>query len=308
MRNFIINRKSEFLTQRRKGAKAQSFFSKHFVAALLLCVFALISSVSAQKIAVLTPEKIGLSESFADKLKASLSEKFKTLNSSLSETAFLSASVEKPFNMTTEEGKIVGEAIGCDFFLLVKAETLRRYSSEKKEYFESFAAVYTVSARTGRLVFWKLQTFNGFDPKTPEKLIFDSTAELTKEIQAKILQSAKEELNEKPFGFEEVPDENSPDAKNFRSPLPYRRISPQYTSTAYLYSVAATVDIEVDFDETGKILRTEIVRWAGFGLDESVAETVRKMNWRPATRSGKPLPIRVLLRYNFKKIEKEVED
>jgi hypothetical protein len=52
-------------------------------------------------------------------------------------------------------------------------------------------------------------------------------------------------------------------------------------------------------------MRTQIVRWAGYGLDEAVTETVRRMNWRPATRGGKALPIRVLLRYNFKKIEKE---
>ena len=278
------------------------------MALFLLTAHCLPLTSHAQKIAILTPEKTGLSESFAERNAASLKEKFKVLNSSLSEAAFLSAGVEKPFNMTTEEGKIVGSAIGCDFFLLVKSETLRRYSSKKKEYFESFAAVFVVSARTGRLVFWKLQTFNGFDSKSSEKLLFDSIEDLAKEIEGKILQSAKEELNKKPTGFEEIPDADSPDAKNFRSPLPYRRISPQYTSTAYLYSVAATVDIEVDFDENGKILRTEIVRWAGFGLDESVTETVGKMNWRPATRAGKPLPVRVLLRYNFKKIEKEVED
>jgi len=29
------------------------------------------------------------------------------------------------------------------------------------------------------------------------------------------------------------------------------------------------------------------------------------MNWRPGERGGKPLPMRVLLRYNFTKIEKE---
>ncbi len=56
-------------------------------------------------------------------------------------------------------------------------------------------------------------------------------------------------------------------------------------------------------DENGKILKVETARWAGFGLDEAVAENVRQMNWRPATRNGKALPIRVLLRYNFKKIE-----
>jgi hypothetical protein len=69
--------------------------------------------------------------------------------------------------------------------------------------------------------------------------------------------------------------------------------------------VAATVDIEVDLDAAGQVLRTEIVRWAGFGLDEAVTTAVRAMNWRQAERSGKPLPIRFLLRYNFRKVDKE---
>lgn len=261
--------------------------------------------MSAQKIAVLTPEKNNLSESFAEKFETLLAAKFKILNSSLSEAAFLASNPEKPFNMSVEEAKIIGEAIGCDFFLLVKSENLRRSSFEKKDYFESYAAVYAISSRTGKLVFWKLKTFNGYNPKDAEKLLFDSTTELAKEISERLPNVSKDELNENPAKLEEIPDENSPDAKNFRTPLPYKRISPPYTALANLYSVAATVDIEVDFDENGKILRTEIVRWAGFGLDESVAETVRKMNWRPATRNGKTLPIRVLLRYNFKKLDKE---
>ncbi len=307
MQNFITDRKQNFSTQRRKDAKAQSFFYKFFFAALHLCAFALILPfpLFAQKIAVLTPEKNNLSESFAEKLENSLAEKFKVLNSSLSEAAFLSSNPEKPFNMTADEAKIIGEAIGCDFFLLVKSENLRRSSFEKKDYFESYTAVYAVSSRTGRLVFWKLKTFNGYNPKDAEKLLFDSTAELAKEISERLPNVSKDELNEKPAKLEEIPDENSTDAKNFRTPLPYKRISPPYTAIANLYSVAATVDIEADFDENGKILRTNIVRWAGFGLDESVAETVRKMNWRPATRNGKALPIRVLLRYNFKKLDKE---
>lgn len=269
----------------------------------LILLFA--SALSAQKIAVLTPEKNGQSEGFAEKLETSLTEKFKVLDSSLSEAAFLSSNPEKPFNLTTQEAKIIGAAIGCDFFLLVKSENLRRYSFEKKEYFESYAAVYAVSSRTGRLVFWKLRTFNGYKSNDAERLLFESVNDLTKEISDKLPTIANEEIGEKIAKLEEVPDENSPEAKFFRSPLPYKRLSPQYTSLANLYGIAATVDIEVDFDESGNILRTEVVRWAGFGLDESVTETVRKMNWRPATRDGKTLPIRVLLRYNFKKIEKE---
>lgn len=269
----------------------------------LILLFA--SALSAQKIAVLTPEKNGQSEGFTEKLETSLTEKFKVLDSSLSEAAFLSSNPEKPFNLTTQEAKIIGAAIGCDFFLLVKSENLRRYSFEKKEYFESYAAVYAVSSRTGRLVFWKLRTFNGYKSNDAERLLFESVNDLTKEISDKLPTIANEEISEKIAKLEEVPDENSPEAKFFRSPLPYKRLSPQYTSLANLYGIAATVDIEVDFDESGNILRTEVVRWAGFGLDESVTETVRKMNWRPATRDGKTLPIRVLLRYNFKKIEKE---
>jgi len=301
LRNFIINN----FTAETRGRRV---FKAIFISAPpRLCGLILLftSILSAQKIAVLTPEKSGLSESLAEKLETSLPAKFKVLNSSLSEAAFLASNPEKPFNMTAEDAKIIGAAIGCDFFLLVKAENLRRSSFEKKDYFESYAAVYAISSRTGRLVFWRLKTFDGDNPQNAEKLLFDSTAELAKEITERLPIISKDELNEKPAQLEELPDENSPDAKIFRTPLPYKRISPPYTALANLYSIAATVDIEVDFDESGKILRTQIVRWVGFGLDESVAETVRKMNWRPATRNGKPLPVRVLLRYNFKKLDKE---
>ena len=87
--------------------------------------------------------------------------------------------------------------------------------------------------------------------------------------------------------------------------MPYKRIKPEYTRTAYLYDAKGTVDISVDIDQNGAVKGTEIVRWTGYGLDEAVIEAVRKMNWRPAERGGKTLPMRVLLRYNFTKIEKE---
>lgn len=130
------------------------------------------------------------------------------------------------------------------------------------------------------------------------------------QIAAKIIESARtaksEEIGARDEVFiEEVPEGNSPEAKNFRSPVPFRRIKPEYTAEAAFYDVAATVDIVVDLDASGRILRTRIVRWAGYGLDESVEKTVRAMNWLPATRNGKSLPIRFLLRYNFKKMEKE---
>jgi hypothetical protein len=44
----------------------------------------------------------------------------------------------------------------------------------------------------------------------------------------------------------------------------------------------------------------QIVRWAGFGLDETTIATVRQLHFFPAMKNGTPIPMRVLLRYNFR--------
>ncbi len=267
-------------------------------------------AISAQtKIAVLIPEKNAQNQTFAEKLETSLSKNFKILDDSLSETAFRSTAYEKPFNLSLAEAKNIGAAIGCDYFLLVKGATQRRYSFSKKDFYESYAAVYVVSSRTGRLIFWKLMKSETKVAKESESGLFDSINDLSAELSGKLKTVAEEESNEQSASkLEELPPENSPEAKNFRPPLPYKRIKPEYTTIANLYGVEATVDVEIDVDENGKILKTEIARWAGFGLEESVIETVNKMQWRAASRNGKTLPIRVLLRYNFKKIEQATDN
>jgi len=49
------------------------------------------------------------------------------------------------------------------------------------------------------------------------------------------------------------------------------------------------------------VTRVEVARWAGFGLDEATVETVHRLHFFPAMRNGVAIPIRVLLRYNFRK-------
>lgn len=249
-------------------------------------------SVSAQKLAIIAPEKSSVTE----KLLPELSDKLKALDSDLVKTAFRAAAYENIFNLTNSEAKTIGEALGCDFFVLLKAETQRRNSSLKGDYFESYAVVYLVSSKTGHLIFWKIYIFEDETDKFSGQKLFDGINLMTADIKDKLKDEIIEKLNIAEF---------TEDDKLLRSPLPYKRIKPAYTVLANLYSIAATVDIEIDLNEKGEITRTEILRWAGFGLEESVVETVKKMNWRPALKDGKPLPIRVLLRYNFKKIEKD---
>lgn len=277
-----------------------------FLFCIFLFIFFLTLNISAQKIAVLAPEKNTSSQIVAEKLADAFSENVKVLDFSLSDAAYRSQAFAKPFNLTLAESKNVGAAVGADFFLLVKAENLRRASLTKEEFYESYAVVFTVSARIGRLVFWKLKSFEADKKEAAEKKLFDSIDALAAEISAKIKTAKTEEFNEKTAtNFELLPEDDSPAAKNFRPPLPYKRMRPAYTPLANLYSVEATVDVEIDVSEKGEILKAETVRWAGFGLDESALENIRRMNWRPATRDGRPIPIRVLLRYNFKKSEVE---
>lgn len=261
-------------------------------------------SVNAQKIAVLSPDENLRSRIFSEKLENPLSENFKIIDGSLSEAAFSSIETENPFNQTTVEAKNIGARIGCNYFILVKSEIQRRSSFQKDEYYESYAVIYVVSARTGRLVFWKLKNFEEDLPSRAETKLSESVGDLAKEISTEIKAAETKEIGETANAkIKDLPDENSPEAKGFRPPLPYKRIKPEYTKLAGFYRVAATVDILVDVGANGEILKTEIVRWAGYGLDESVEKTVREMNWRAADRNGKPLAMRVLLRYNFKDVK-----
>lgn len=289
----------------RRGRRGRQIglFAVGFVLSLFFSVAA-----GAQKLSILTPEKNLQNVRFVSRLREALEDKFTVIDDSLSEAAYSAVRVETPFNMTAGAAQNIGAAIGCDYFVLVKTTNQPRTSLERSSYYESSAAVFIVSSRTGRLVYWQLQKFDSGKQAEAEQLLANSAEDLIPGVFARLREAGAGEIAERPSSrIEEMPPENSPEAKNFRSPVPYKRIKPEYTRVAYLYGIAATVDILLDLDEKGSILRTEIVRWAGYGLDEAVTDAVRKMNWRPAERNGKSLPLRVLLRYNFKKIEKEEE-
>ncbi|HEV7701425.1 MAG TPA: energy transducer TonB, partial [Pyrinomonadaceae bacterium] len=181
----------------------------------------------------------------------------------------------------------------------------RRSSFDRPEYYEAYAAVYLVSTRSGRLVLWKNEKHEAATADKAQSELNASAAEIASEISGTAKAITAAELAEPaPMPIEEPPDDASPLAKNFKPPIPYRRIKPEYTAEAAFYDLTATVEMTIDLDADGRIMRTEITRWAGYGLDESVEKVVRAMNWRPAERSGKTLPMRFFVRYNFRKVEK----
>lgn len=294
--------KSEIPNRFIKDKREKTFCA--FVFLLAVCYLPV--AAAAQTLAFLVPEKKAENRPVIEKLRSALEEKFKIPDDSMAEAAAESFSDINLFNLSSAEAKNLGKAIGCDFFIILKTETLRRAALSKLDYYESYAAFFLVSSRTGRLVFWQLSSFEAETAAAAEKKLRASIEKSASDISTNLKSSNEKEIAEINAPPHIPPVEST--SKTFRPPIPYRRLKPAYTSLANLYGVAATVDALVDLDENGNVLKIEISRWAGYELDESVAETIRKMQWRAAELDGKPLPFRFLLRYNFKKLKNEEDE
>lgn len=215
-------------------------------------------------------------------------------------------------NLSVEEAHDLGAAIGCDYLLLADAQTIRRSSSDKPVYYEAYASLFLVEARTGKLLAWNRPRQESLQEReATDGLMANITTEA-----AWFIEQIKEHRARFPVERTNASDDansfassiQSAESEDYREPQPYRRISPAYTDAAYKAEVEATVDAQVDINETGEVVRVEIVRWAGFDLDESVARAIKAMHFRPAQLSGKAKRARVLLRYNFRRPPKRSEE
>jgi TonB family protein len=228
------------------------------------------------------------------------------------------ASYTGSINLSLDEARELGAVLGCDFFILGDAQTLRRSPSTGPVYFESYASVFVVSARTGRLVQWERPSFKGATPAVAEQALLAqlSTGDAQPPYVTSIHRAEEDERGERELTttaqvpiIEAAPDdEKSAAAEGLRLPRPYRRFIPAYPESAARAEAEATVDVLVDLDANGEVTRVEVARWAGFGLDQATVDTVRKLHFFPAMRDGVAIPIRVLLRYNFRNPPKQKEE
>jgi TonB family protein len=213
-------------------------------------------------------------------------------------------------NLTVSEARDLGAVLGTEFYVLGDAQTLRRSSFAKPAYYESYCSIFVVSARTGRLVMWTRPSLDGDESADTESALSEildgevsyqiavaiRRAREDERVQRSVIMPASEPL------IEEAPDdEKTAEVQGVRVPRPYRRLRPAYPETAAHADAEATVDVLVDVRADGEVGEVQIVRWAGYGLDESTVATVRQMHFFPAMKNGNPIPMRVLLRYNFRK-------
>ena len=214
-------------------------------------------------------------------------------------------------SLSLSEARDLGAALGCDFFVLGDAQTLRRSPSTGAVYFESYVSIFVVSARTGRLIRWERPNFRAATAAAAEQALLAqlSTGQIDPPYAISIHRAQEDERGERELTtaepvpiIEAAPDDDKiAAAEGLRLPRPYRRLIPPYPETAARAEAEATVDVLVDLDAGGEVTRVEVARWAGFGLDEATVDTVRRLHFFPAMRNGIAIPIRVLLRYNFRK-------
>ncbi|MEP6743556.1 MAG: TonB family protein [bacterium] len=214
-------------------------------------------------------------------------------------------------NLSLAEARNLGAALGCDFFILGDAQTLRRSPSTGPVYFESYASIFLVSARTGRLINWERPNFRAATAAAAEHSLLNdlSSQNLRNRMVGSTQKAEQDERAERAIivdsqipVIEEAPDDAKiAEAAGLRLPKPYRHLVPGYPETAAAAEAEAVVDVLVDLDSDGEVTRAEVVRWAGFGLDQATLETIHRLHFFPAMREGVAVPMRVLLRYNFRK-------
>ena len=264
-------------------------------------------------IAVLDFGESKLARLAADKLGANLKHETSVvvLDRDQVRAAARGAGYAGSIGLSLSEGRDLGAALGCDFFILGDAQTLRRSPSSGPVYFESYASIFVVSARTGRLVRWDRPNYRAATAVAAEQALLAqlSTGHADPPYTISIHRAQDDERGERELTTaEQIPvidaapdDDKVAAAEGLRLPRAYRHLIPVYPETAALAEVEATVDVLVDLDATGEVTRVEVARWAGFGLDEATVGTVRRLHFFPALRNGIAIPIRVLLRYNFRK-------
>jgi TonB family protein len=231
---------------------------------------------------------------------------FEQVDGSQSRAAAHGSGYNGGLNLSRDEARDLGTSIGCDFYFLGRTWTVRRLGPSSEPYFESSTAVFLVETRSGRLLLFDLATATSPMDRAAfaemHKLLRSRSASYAEAIKAAFQKRVEDlEKPQKPLEDEIEVLDGAVTSTSIAAPVFFQRLKPEYTSDAALANVTATVEVRAVFATDGKASELEVERWAGFGLDESALATVRALRFKPASRDGRAIAVRALVRYNFVK-------
>jgi TonB family protein len=209
-------------------------------------------------------------------------------------------------NLTTEEAKHLGAAIGCDFFVIGKTDSATRSERAGEAHEETFFGVLIVDGRSGALTLFDFILQKAANRQDAER---EAAQRLGRQIGRYIeLLVASRAVRTTPMTsdgevVEDLPDAESAAGAGFKAPEFLNRVKPEFTDPADRADINATVEARVVLRASGEMGDIEIIRWAGFGLDEAAIRAIRQLKFKPASRNGQPISTRAVIRYNFRRVD-----
>jgi len=160
----------------------------------------------ATRVAVLSFGKTLIGRSAADKLSTTLKVEsgISLVDQDLADAAARGIGYSGSLNLTVQEARDLGAAIGCDFYLVGDAQTLRRSPSSGAAYFEAYLSAFLVSARTGKLVTWERPSFEAPTPEAAERLLLSqlSQGETRRRYQLALQRAQEDERSQRRIAVE----------------------------------------------------------------------------------------------------------
>ncbi len=87
---------------------------------------------------------------------------------------------------------------------------------------------------------------------------------------------------------------------NVSAPIPIYKPEPAYSEEARKAKYQGTVVLWIIVDAQGSVHDVRVVKPLGLGLDEKAVEAVKTWKFKPATRNGVPVPVRVMVEVSFR--------
>ena len=214
-------------------------------------------------------------------------------------------------NMSRDEARRLGAAIGCDFFIIGKRDSFTRSDAKQESHEEALLGVMIVDARTGELA-----AFDWINERAPtratalEALMKTLAARAGAYVERMIAhRTGRDAARDAAVAerIEDLPDADSAAGAGFTPPEFLNRVKPEYSAEAERADITATVEAVAVFRADGTVGEIQITRWAGFGLDEAAERAIRQLKFKPATRDGHPVSVRAAVRYNFRRISEPMK-
>jgi TonB family protein len=82
-------------------------------------------------------------------------------------------------------------------------------------------------------------------------------------------------------------------------PIPLKNVQPSYTQEARDARVQGTIQLEAVIGSDGSISKVQVLKSLGYGLDENAAKALSEWQFKPGTKDGKPVNVRIQVTMNF---------